>query len=241
MAFKQPKMPASYSRNPRLRSWKRAEPWRPPRGRRILLGRFLEGLYRHAVELASDIRDPEHRLREMAQAHVWACLRQPRGAWIFLSSQPVLPPMLEEQMAHYLGYFRNVLAELKAAGRMRPLDPESSTANLLVMLSPHEERHPGWAETAVEMALNAVLVDRPGATRLAPDERDLEISRSYLEIEKLLAAGGDEAEIARATQKLRDLQEQEAARMEAFARRRNQLATGAGYTALEQARSLLGK
>ncbi len=241
MAFKQPKMPLSYSRNPRLRSWIRAEPRRPPRGGRILLGRFLEGLYRRAVELASDIPDPEHRLREMAEAHVWACLRQPQNARIFLSSHPVLSQMLEEQMEHYLGYFRNVLKELKAAGRMRPLDPESSTANLLMMLSPLEERHPGWAETAVEMALNAVLVDRPGETRLPPDEKDLEISRRYLEIENLIAAGADEAEIDRATKDLRYLQEQEAARMEALARRRRELAPGAGYAALEQARSLLGK
>jgi AcrR family transcriptional regulator len=84
------------------------------------------------------IRDPEERLHQIVMRH--ACLAtQGRGAVTHLGDEiRALPPasrrQLEERMRKYVEIVRDTLAELKAAGRLREVDPTVAAYTLIGMI-----------------------------------------------------------------------------------------------------------
>jgi AcrR family transcriptional regulator len=87
---------------------------------------------------ARAIRDPEQRLREMIVRHA-RIATQGKGAIAHLGDEiRALPPagrrQIEQRMRVYVDLIRDTLMELKAAGRLRDLDPTVATFSLVGMI-----------------------------------------------------------------------------------------------------------
>ncbi len=121
------------------------------------------------------IRDPEERLHQIVMRH--ACLAtQGRGAVTHLGDEiRALPPgarrQLEERMRKYVAIVRDTLVELKAAGRLRDVDPTVAAFSLIGMILwlPRWFRQNGRltqqqvAKEIAKLALGGLL--RPAAPR----------------------------------------------------------------------------
>ncbi len=84
------------------------------------------------------IRDPEERLHQIVIRHA-SIATQGRGAVTHLNDEiRALPPasrrQLEERMRKYVEIVRDTLAELKAAGRLRDIDPTVAAYSLIGMI-----------------------------------------------------------------------------------------------------------
>jgi AcrR family transcriptional regulator len=84
------------------------------------------------------IRDPEERLRQLIVRHARIATRG-RGAVTHLNDEiRALPPgprkQIEEKMRLYFDLIRNTLLELRAAGRLRDVNPTVATFALLGMI-----------------------------------------------------------------------------------------------------------
>ena len=119
---------------------------------------------------ARAIRDPEARLRAMIVTHARIATRG-QGAIAHLGDEiRALPPsgrrQIEQRMRVYVDLIRNTLRELKAAGRLRNVDPTVATFSLLGMILwlPRWFRQGGRldqaqvAEAIAEFALGGLLV-----------------------------------------------------------------------------------
>ena len=84
------------------------------------------------------VRDPEERLHQIVMRH--ACIAtHGRGAVAHLGDEiRALPPtarrQLEERMRKYVDLVRDTLVELKAAGRLRDVDPTVAAFSLIGMI-----------------------------------------------------------------------------------------------------------
>jgi AcrR family transcriptional regulator len=118
------------------------------------------------------IRDPEERLRQLVLRHARIATRG-RGAIAHLGDEiRALPPasrkQLEERMRAYVDLVRDTVRELRAAGRLRDVDPTVATFSLIGMILwlPRWFRQDGGltqaqvAEEVTKLALGALL--RPG-------------------------------------------------------------------------------
>ena len=84
------------------------------------------------------IRDPEERLQQIVIRHA-SIATQGRGAVTHLNDEiRALPPasrrQLEERMRKYVEIVRDTLAELKAAGRLRDVDPTVAAFSMVGMV-----------------------------------------------------------------------------------------------------------
>src|SRR5262245_46879734 len=84
------------------------------------------------------IRDPEERLHQIVIRHA-SIATQGRGAVTHLNDEiRALPPasrrQLEERMRKYVEIVRDTLAELKASGRLRDVDPTVAAYSLIGMI-----------------------------------------------------------------------------------------------------------
>jgi len=84
------------------------------------------------------IRDPEERLHQIVIRHA-SISTQGRGAVTHLNDEiRALPPasrrQLEERMRKYVDIVRDTLAELKASGRLRDIDPTVAAYSLIGMI-----------------------------------------------------------------------------------------------------------
>ena len=84
------------------------------------------------------IRDPEERLRELIVRHARIATRG-QGAVTHLNDEiRALPPglrkQIEEKMRLYFDLIRNILIELRAAGRLRDVHPTVATFSVLGMI-----------------------------------------------------------------------------------------------------------
>lgn len=121
------------------------------------------------------IRDPEERLHQIVMRHA-SIATQGRGAVTHLGDEiRALPPasrrQLEERMRKYVDIVRNTLAELKAAGRLRDVDPTVAAFSLIGMILwlPRWFRQDGRltqqqvAKELAKLAVNGLL--RPATPR----------------------------------------------------------------------------
>lgn len=127
------------------------------------------------------MRDPEERLRQLIVRH--ACITtHGRGAVAHLSGEiRALPSaarrQTEERMRQYFDLIRETLYELKAAGRLRKVDPTVAAFSLLGMILwvPRWFRHNGRltqeqvAREIADMALGGLL--RPKRRASQPRRR----------------------------------------------------------------------
>jgi AcrR family transcriptional regulator len=115
------------------------------------------------------IRDPEERLRQLVVRHARIATRG-RGAIAHLGDEiRALPPaarkQLEERMRAYVDLVRDTIRELRAAGRLRDVDPTVATFSLIGMILwlPRWFRQDGGltqaqvAEEVTKLALGALL------------------------------------------------------------------------------------
>jgi AcrR family transcriptional regulator len=84
------------------------------------------------------IKDPEERLRQLVTRHARIATRA-QGAVTELNDEiRALPPaarrQVEQRMRVYVDLIRDTLVELKAAGRLREVDPTVATFSLLGMI-----------------------------------------------------------------------------------------------------------
>ena len=84
------------------------------------------------------IRDPEERLHQIVMRHA-RLATQGRGAVTHLGDEiRALPPVarrqLEQRMRKYVELVRDTLVELKAAGRLRDVDPTVAAFSLIGMI-----------------------------------------------------------------------------------------------------------
>jgi AcrR family transcriptional regulator len=118
------------------------------------------------------IRDPEERLRQLVVRHARIATRG-RGAIAHLGDEiRALPPasrkQLEERMRAYFDLVRDTIRELRAAGRLRDVDPTVATFSLIGMILwlPRWFRQDGGltqaqvADEIAKLALGGLL--RPG-------------------------------------------------------------------------------
>jgi TetR/AcrR family transcriptional regulator, cholesterol catabolism regulator len=87
---------------------------------------------------ARAIRDPEQRLREIVVRHA-RIATQGKGAIAHLGDEiRALPPagrrQIEQRMRVYVDLIRDTLIKLKAAGRLRDIDPTVATFSLVGMI-----------------------------------------------------------------------------------------------------------
>jgi AcrR family transcriptional regulator len=87
---------------------------------------------------ARAVRDPEERLRQIVMRHACIATRG-RGAVTELNDETrALPPasrrVIEERMRKYLDLIRTTLMELKAAGRLREVDPTVAAFSMIGMI-----------------------------------------------------------------------------------------------------------
>jgi TetR/AcrR family transcriptional regulator, cholesterol catabolism regulator len=127
------------------------------------------------------IRDPEERLHQILMRHA-SIATQGRGAVTHLGDEiRALPPasrrQLEERMRKYVDLVRDTLAELKAAGRLRDVDPTVAAFSLIGMILwlPRWFRQDGRltqqqvAKELAKLALGGLLRSTP--TRRQPKPR----------------------------------------------------------------------
>jgi len=127
------------------------------------------------------ITDPEERLRQIIVRHACIATRG-RGAVTQLNDEiRALPPaarrQIEERMRLYIDLVRDTLAQLKAAGRLRDVDPTVAAFSLMSMILwlPRWFRQDGRltqqqvAQEIAKMALGGLL--RPPAARRAARPR----------------------------------------------------------------------
>ena len=137
----------------------------------------LDRVKEDVIVPARAIRDPEQRLREMITRHARIATRG-QGAIAHLGDEiRALPPpgrrQIEQRMRVYFDLIRNTIIELKAAGRLRNVDPTVATFSLLGMILwlPRWFRQGGRldqeavAQTIADFALGGLLVParRPAA------------------------------------------------------------------------------
>jgi len=84
------------------------------------------------------VRDPEERLRQIVVRHA-SIVTRGRGAVTQLNDEiRALPPaarrQLEERMRLYIDLVRDTIVELKAAGRLRDVDPTVAAFSLISMV-----------------------------------------------------------------------------------------------------------
>jgi TetR/AcrR family transcriptional regulator, cholesterol catabolism regulator len=107
----------------------------------LLLEIMTYGLERVRDEVVLPVRgiaDPEERLRQIVLRHARIATNG-RGAVAHLGDEiRALPPagrkQIEERMRYYVDLLRNTLAELKADGRLRDVDPTVAAFSLLGMI-----------------------------------------------------------------------------------------------------------
>jgi TetR/AcrR family transcriptional regulator, cholesterol catabolism regulator len=118
----------------------------------------------------AQIRDPEERLRELILRHARIITRG-RGAVAHIGDEVrALPPSarkrIERRMRVYLDLVRGAIAELKAAGRLRPIDPTVAAFSVIgmVLWLPRWFRQDGRltqnqvAASIARMAIGALVV-----------------------------------------------------------------------------------
>jgi len=98
----------------------------------------LERVRDDVVLQVRNIRDPEERLRQIVMRHA-RIATDGRGAVAHLGDEiRALPPaarrQIEERMRFYVNLIRGTLAELKAAGRLRDVDPTVAAFSVLGMI-----------------------------------------------------------------------------------------------------------
>jgi len=129
---------------------------------------------------ARAVRDPEERLRQIIVRHACIATRG-RGAVTQLNDEiRALPPtarrQIEERMRLYIDLVRDTLVQLKAAGRLRDVDPTVAAFSLISMILwlPRWFRQDGRltqeqvAQEMAKMALGGLLrtASTPRARRL---------------------------------------------------------------------------
>jgi AcrR family transcriptional regulator len=135
---------------------------------------------------ARAIRDPELRLRQMVTRHA-RIATQGRGAIAQLVDEVrALPPparkRVEERMRAYIDLVRETMVELRAAGRLRDVDPTVATFSLIgtILWLPRWFRQNGRlsqeqvANQIADIALGGLLRPRKRAARsrrLSPRRR----------------------------------------------------------------------
>ncbi len=127
------------------------------------------------------VRDPEERLRQIVMRH--ACIAtHGRGAVAHLGDEiRALPPatrrQIEERMRRYVDLVRDTLLELKAAGRLRGVDPTVAAYSLIGMILwlPRWFRQ-GGRLTQEQVATEIAKIALGGL--LAPDRRGVKDPRT---------------------------------------------------------------
>jgi len=107
----------------------------------LLFEIMMYGLERVRDEVIIPVRavkDPEERLRQLITRHARIATRA-QGAITELNDEiRALPPgarrQVEQRMRVYIDLIRDTLVELKAAGRLRDVDPTVATFSLLGMI-----------------------------------------------------------------------------------------------------------
>ena len=141
------------------------------------------GLERVRDEVVLPVRaiaDPEERLRQIVLRHARIATNG-RGAVAHLGDEiRALPPagrkQIEEKMRYYLEMVRETLAELKADGRLRDVDPTVAAFSLLGMILwlPRWFRQDGRlsqervATDLADIALGGLIQRRPGGKGRRP-------------------------------------------------------------------------
>jgi AcrR family transcriptional regulator len=148
----------------------------------------LERVRDEVVLPARAIRDPEERLRQIALRHA-RIATDGKGAVAHLGDEVrALPPaarrQIEERMRLYFDLIRDTLRELKAAGRLRPVDPTVAAFSLLGMILwlPRWYRQAGrlsQEDVAVEIAKLTVGATIRGSRRTQRTQRPLPPIRSH--------------------------------------------------------------
>jgi AcrR family transcriptional regulator len=137
----------------------------------------LERVRDEVVLPVRGIADPEERLRQIVLRHARIATNG-RGAVAHLGDEiRALPPagrkQIEERMRYYLEMVRDTLAELKADGRLRDVDPTVAAFSLLGMILwlPRWFRQDGRlsqervATDLADMALGGLIQRRPAKAR----------------------------------------------------------------------------
>src|SRR6266850_1200625 len=135
----------------------------------------LERVHDEVLVPVRAIRDPEVRLRQLIVRHARITTRA-RGAVTVLSDETRALPAaqrqkIERRMRVYVDLVRDTLAEIRAAGRLRDVDPTVATFSLIGMILwfPRWFRHDGRltpevaADEIANMALGGLL--QPTAVR----------------------------------------------------------------------------
>jgi AcrR family transcriptional regulator len=123
------------------------------------------------------VRDPEERLRQIVMRHACIATRG-RGAVTQLNDEiRALPAsarrQIEERMRLYVDLVRTTLLELKAAGRLREVDPTVATFSLIGMILwlPRWFRQDGRL-TQEQVAREIAKMALGGLLRPAPQRRE---------------------------------------------------------------------
>jgi AcrR family transcriptional regulator len=135
----------------------------------------LERVHDEVLVPVRAIRDPEVRLRQLIVRHARITTRA-RGAVTVLSDETRALPArermkIERRMRVYVDLVRDTLTEIRAAGRLRDVDPTVATFSLIGMILwlPRWFRHGGRltpeiaADEIANMALGGLLL--PTAVR----------------------------------------------------------------------------
>ena len=140
----------------------------------------LERVHDEVLVPVRAIRDPEVRLRQLIVRHARITTRA-RGAVTVLSDETRALPAaqrqkIERRMRVYVDLVRDTLAEIRATGRLRDVDPTVATFSLIGMILwfPRWFRHDGRltpevaADEIANMALGGLL--QPTAVRRPSQE-----------------------------------------------------------------------
>jgi AcrR family transcriptional regulator len=98
----------------------------------------MERMEDEVMRPARDIRDPEARLRQMLMQHARIITRAEGAVAQLFHEQRALPAamrkVVNEQERRYFHLVRDTLQELKAAGRLRDVDPSIAALSLIGMI-----------------------------------------------------------------------------------------------------------
>jgi AcrR family transcriptional regulator len=129
----------------------------------------LERMDDEVIAPAGRVRDPEARLRQMLMDHARIITRAEGAVAQLFHERRALPPamrkVVKEQERRYFHLVRDTLKEIKAAGRLRDIDPTVAALSLIGMIQwlPYWFRPDGRlttdhaARAISDLALAAVL------------------------------------------------------------------------------------
>jgi AcrR family transcriptional regulator len=141
-----------------------------------IMGFAMDSLDQEVVGPAALIADPEERLRMIVRQHARLLTRETGAIAILIDEVGGLTEEQREAITarkrSYFEFLRTTLESLKAAGRLRPVDPTTAAFSLLGMLMWISRWYDASGRLKAEHVVDDVAEIAIGAVILDPDSRD---------------------------------------------------------------------